>query len=274
VVVAQVVVKHVMPKVHALEHEDLLQKLLEPHNKDTAMHFVNDIIHFASNKLPFPNAKSRNSSSSTLEIEHDMIRWLFLEENSNLLQHLLSIKEPTIDAFAESLFRVAVECGDMRLIKTMVLSGVDLDRSRIKNGYTPLQYSVDNGNWEMIRFFLDSKANVNPPLHVSGISPLHLAIIRKNSDFVRLLLNAGARVDVMDLFGSPLHTAAEFKHMEAAQMLLSEGADINFMNDCGETPLHIAVVDGSIEIVNLFLNAGADVNASATGFKTVLEVAM
>ncbi len=62
------------PKVHAFEHEDLLQKLLKPHNKDTAMHFVNAIIYFASNKLPFPNAKSRNSSSSTLDIEDDMIR--------------------------------------------------------------------------------------------------------------------------------------------------------------------------------------------------------
>ena len=80
---------------------------------------------------------------------------------------------------------------------------------------------------------------------------------------VKEFLDTGADVNPKDgiLESTPLYAAALGGHKEVAELLIANGADVNSKNDRGMTPLHQAALGGHKEIAELLLANGAGVNA-------------
>jgi ankyrin repeat protein len=250
----------VMPETHSAEYGELFQKLLGPYNQDTIMQLFHLTAYLASNKLTFPTA----------DITQGIIEWLLLQENSDLLQLLLSLKQPTTEALAESIFGAAVKIENLKLVKTILDTGLNPNSSRANDMFTPLQRASRCGNVELSRMLLDAGADVNLT-RFSSNRPLDWAVSGGHIELVEILLDAGARVDMRDRNGDTvLHRAADYEHVELIQTLLDSGADVDSVNDDGETALHLAVFSENIEIVHYLLSAGADVNACDADGETVL----
>ncbi len=248
----------IMPESHAAEYGQLFQKWLGPHNQNTIMQIFHLTAYLASNKLRFPTA----------DITRDMIKWLLLQENSDLLQLLLSLKQPTTDALAESIFGAALQMQNLELVQTILDTGLNPNSSIVDDTCTPLQYALRSGNVELCRMLLDAGADVNRtgPFY----TPLNCAVMGGHIELVEILLDAGARVNELDWEESPLHIAVDLGGIELIEILLRSGADINSTNNYEETALHVAVSSNNIEISNLLLSAGADVNACDVDEETAL----
>jgi ankyrin repeat protein len=254
----------VMPESHSAEYSELFQKLLGPYNQDTILQIFHLTAYLASNKLTFPMA----------DITHGIIKWLLLQENSDLLQLLLSLKLPTTEALAESIFGAAVRIENLELVKTILETGLNPNSLRVNDMFTPLEHASHCGNVELCRTLLDAGAEVNLT-RFSFTSPLHQAVRGRHIELVKILLDAGARVNVRDSAGyTALHRAVYYGSIELVEILLDSGADINGMNGHKDTALHAAVDSKNIKISNFLLIAGADVNACDEYGETVLTKAV
>lgn len=255
----------IMLESHLGQHENLLQNLLGPYDRDATMQLIYTMIYFASNKLLF---LTRHVSRSIIEL-------LLLEENLSVLRYLLSIKGPTTESLAENLFDVAVETQNLSAIKIIFHVRLDIDRSKVSDYYfTPLEYALRMENIELVRVLLSAGAQVNATFstRTCGIkTPLQLAISTGKRELINILLVAGAKADVEDEDeGSALHIAARHGNIEVVQLLISAGADVNSMTEYGWTALHEAVEYGDITIVKLLISAEADIDVED---EKVLELA-
>ena len=73
-------------------------------------------------------------------------------------------------------------------------------------------------------------------------TPIMLAIKNKDSEAIRFLTEAGANLDVEDVFGrTPLIYCIEKNYQDIALYLIDNGADINITNPIGEGTLSMAI---------------------------------
>lgn len=165
-------------------------------------------------------------------------------------------------------------------------------RSRIdrqdSHGYTPLQYSVIEGNIQMFDFLIGMGATQNS----SAETLLELACRKGQPDIAETLLNRGSDVNararnrtvkettykmtkflpgtmvegdvgynllIRDLgdHETPLVIAAFSGHSAVINLLLSRGAFIDAATDKGFTSLHAASYQGHVECVEILLERGA-----------------
>lgn len=121
------------------------------------------------------------------------------------------------------------------------------------------------GNVELVRELLDSKADINM-LDNLGQSALMKAAQRGDNEIVKMLLDSKAEIDqASDLrygYGySALMYAAQYGQTETVQILLDKKAAINQKTKGGyfDTPLIVAAYKGHIEVVRTLLNRNADI---------------
>lgn len=253
-----------MPENHPGEHEDFLQKLLGPYNQETPMQLVRSIIYFTSNKLLFPIHNIRKK----------VTQWLCMDNNSNLLQYLLSVEGPTTEALAESLLHTAIEFDNIRAVKTILATGVDPNCCGANSVDSPLQQALSNENIDIARLLIDAGADVNANASTWGWynDPLQIATMKGNTKLVDMVLAAGARINTVNGHGHcALNLAIQNRNIEVVQILLEKGTDIDFMNEYEKDALHFAAIGGRIDIVKILLAAGADVNVEGSYGSTVLE---
>ena len=159
------------------------------------------------------------------------------------------IYEQTLDElkFESSIFGACVNNDVERVIKLI---------SKIKNeylaeeinktdmsGYTALHYAARNGNYEICKLLIDSKANVNCTTKSCLSTPLHRASYMCHSKIVQLLLNYEANVLVQDCDGKcALHKCVENTnrkdYRQTARILLKKCPQLLEIRDKYEkTPL-------------------------------------
>jgi len=113
-------------------------------------------------------------------------------------------------------------------------------------------------------------AITSPDLDVNALEPdgstvLHWATYTVDHELVRALLDAGAKADLVNLYGSsPLSEAVKLADVALVRMLLEAGADPDSPNQDKQTALMLASSVGSLEIAALLIEKGADVNAVET----------
>ncbi|MBN1760764.1 MAG: ankyrin repeat domain-containing protein [Chitinispirillaceae bacterium] len=115
-----------------------------------------------------------------------------------------------------------VECAKSILDKS---GEVDI---RNNKGATPLMFAAKVSNPDVVKFLLQSGANVNAVGH-GGLTPLLFAVIASDtSGVIKELVTAGARVDQRDTLEdlTPMFHAALDGNVGAVTFLLSAGADI------------------------------------------------
>src|SRR2546427_7688779 len=180
--------------------------------------------------------------------------------------------------------------------------------STSSGGMTSLLFAAREGNLEMARILVDSKADLERP-SANGTRPLVVAITNNHIELALFLLEKGADPNAADNFykRTPLFAAVEMRNpdftrespppvpdardpMDLIQALLARGADPNLRTNTtpvrgfmqgsaswvsfdGQTPFLRAALAGDITLMRLFLEHGADPNIATNEGSTALMAA-
>jgi ankyrin repeat protein len=169
--------------------------------------------------------------------------------------------------------------GDIGSVQTLVNKGEDVDQKNSASGeyegFTPLMMAINNGHEEVVRYLLNSGADVNASGKL-GRTPLHLAAFNGMLDLVQTLILQGANVNAKTVDGAtPMHSAvlAIKNNTQVIQLLLANGADVNGGRDSEVgTPLVLSARYGNIDVAEILISNGADVNAKNASGKSALHV--
>lgn len=164
----------------------------------------------------------------------------------------------------------AVRTGNVSKVKGLVAKNSKLLEQKGHMGRRPLHIAVENNDLPMVRYLLESGANVDATRD-NADTPLFWA---PTSTIAQSLINAGASLHAKDFAGrEPIHWAAQFARPDVIALFIEHGCNINIPDDGGHTPLHWATdACGFINIcdmtnpkalncVEFLIQNGADVNA-------------
>jgi ankyrin repeat protein len=161
--------------------------------------------------------------------------------------------------------------GERGGIHALLEAGCGIDQP--VNGNTPLVASVIGRNLRECIAALDAGASINMP-DVFGRTALSKAISTPCLHLTELLISRGANVHVLDTScKSMLHLAVESGVEETCEMLLRAGVDVNACAAHGYTALHFGASGKNSAICDRLLRAGADIRATTNCGSTPLHSA-
>jgi len=167
-----------------------------------------------------------------------------------------AIAEPATPLPSPVSFVISMELGDIGQAKRWLEAGLapDFMGSRIGTG---LMIGAWEGNFELMRFFLENGADINK-INSNGESALVLAAWKGNLEAVKWLLERGANINAPDRQWSALHYAAFSGHTEMVDYLIERGANINARSTNGSSPLMLAIYEGKDQLARKLIEKGAD----------------
>lgn len=147
--------------------------------------------------------------------------------------------------------RQAVKKGDVKKAEKLLNNGADINtryteqEAPMCGGETPLIMASNLGNTKMVAMLLSKGGD--PNVTNDGFSALQYAVEQGHIAIVRMLVDKGAEINKADPNGYyPLHYAASHGRIEIVKYLLSKGADANVKSLEGETPAQ-STKDGAIK---------------------------
>jgi ankyrin repeat protein len=139
-------------------------------------------------------------------------------------------------------------------------------------------------------FRMVSQDRQSDPMIDAGVTPLLRAAKAADVPAIKLLLQAGARVDLPNIFGhTPLMAACgsgrgnnptrgghqtEEQAIEAAKLLLAAGADVNARTLDGDAAVHGAAIRGWGKLIEVLAAAGANLDFADKDGMTPIDYAM
>jgi len=130
----------------------------------------------------------------------------------------------------------ASSMNNFEIVKILLEKGADPD----KGNFTPVMWSAFHGNVQMLKLFLEYRANLNSRTHEGWTA---------------------------------LMWTAEKGNIQAMWELLRRGAKVNMQNNTGQTALMFASRSGNIATVGLLLKKGGDSSIVDFDKKTALDYA-
>lgn len=105
-------------------------------------------------------------------------------------------------------------------VQSLVRNGVNVNVQDDENGTTPLIHAIQNYNFKIAIYLIQSGANVNLP-NRSGLSPLHMACM-KSAEAVKFLLKSGADYDSTTIDGISIIEWAEKNSLNEAAKIIKD----------------------------------------------------
>lgn len=165
----------------------------------------------------------------------------------------------SFNCMAQSELVNAINIDDKDRVRALLDQGFDINASE-KDGSTPLQWAVYNGNDELVEDLLSAGADAELS-NREGITPLILAVQGGYADITEVLLKSGA--DVNRTLGggeTPLMMAVRTGDVETIQVVLDYGAEINVTENLrGTSALMWAAASKNSAAIELLLENGADI---------------
>ncbi|KAI9773868.1 MAG: hypothetical protein M1840_006094 [Geoglossum simile] len=133
------------------------------------------------------------------------------------------------------------------------------------SGRTPLHYAIEDGNEELVRFFIGQDAEINTQASFDmlnyeddeedyGGTALHCAAVAGNIGVMQILLHHSPDLHIRDVYGrTALHKAAMNGHEATVKLLLESGAKAHSKDNKGLTPLCYAARHGHRMVMELLL---------------------
>lgn len=160
---------------------------------------------------------------------------------------------------------------NLKLSEGIKERNIEKVKDAIKNGanpnekgdltYHPLIWATMNGDTEIVKFLIESGADINIKTEKTNFTLLHIAGIYGRKDICIILIKKGLDVNAKDFKGmTPLIAASYFGHYEVAKLLIKNGADIGIKDSNGETALHKAAEYGRLKICKLLIKKGAKID--------------
>jgi ankyrin repeat protein len=150
----------------------------------------------------------------------------------------------------------AIENGDLRTLRKLMRSGIDLEQVDEASGAAPLALAAEGGRLDAVRILL--RSGVDPDWG-GATTPLEAAVVEGRLQVAAALIEAGADVNrpVADGF-TPLITAASTGHLDLVRLLLEAGANPGVLADEGESALSLAKKKGHREVVEALERAAGN----------------
>lgn len=175
----------------------------------------------------------------------------------------------TIPLFAGRIHNAAYT-KDFKTVKEIVKKNPKAVNECDSLGRTPLHYAAWDINYEIVKYLIKHKADVNA-IDSEGYTAIHKCFYW-DSAMVVLLLKNGAKITLDSPHGQSLLHMTAFTKMEIyshpfrvtdemLEKLYSCLNDVKAKNKRGQTPLHFAAYRGDLEVVKKLLEHGADINA-------------
>ncbi|KPI37179.1 40S ribosomal protein S12 [Cyphellophora attinorum] len=140
--------------------------------------------------------------------------------------------------------KIALERFDSRTDHISPAKPSGTRKHRDKNGRTLLARACNNEDLERARVCMETRPeDLNVPDN-AGNTPLQIAALEGFTDIVRFLLESGAEVDTLNIDkDSPLIDAVENQHFEVVELLLQHGANPRLANAKGDEPYDLVKAD-------------------------------
>ena len=151
---------------------------------------------------------------------------------------------------------------DVEVLRVLIAAKSDINRPN----ETPLFWAVRDGNFEIVKLLLATKANTElHPISI-GCTPLVLSVHQGDTELTRALIDAKANLEARSFRPShrtPVALAIENQHMATLELLVSAKADLESVCDGRSTPLINAVRYGTTtDALQILMNAKVDVNGT------------
>lgn len=194
-------------------------------------------------------------ASNNLITDHEASSAFELLHRNNCLDLLTTITSsslPAIKAVAKKFLPGAVKLGDIKMTKTLLTTGVDINSPLNYGSGTLLLIAVGQDNLQMTKLLLERKADARRCPRI-----LHAAVVTGNLRLVKLLYDSGARDETRSIWSSDttaLQEAASKGQVEIVRYLLSCGMNVNAdAGRNGKTVLQAAASTGIWDLVELVL---------------------
>jgi len=164
--------------------------------------------------------------------------------------------------------------GDVPAVKALIEKSPLLLEARDGDGDTPLHYAAHGGKVELIDYFIDKGAKLEPQ-DARQKTPLHLAAMYDRNEAVAALLKRGAALETRDDYARTalILCARERGQAATGRVLIEAGADVNAADKFGSTALELAAWRGKTDFVDLLLEKGAAVPESGRNWQGMLSQA-
>ncbi|GJD19129.1 hypothetical protein RIVM261_040850 [Rivularia sp. IAM M-261] len=156
--------------------------------------------------------------------------------------------------------------GNIGGVKQQLTNGVNID-CLDKSSQTPLMCAVSstNASLEMVKFLVESGADVNAVGGEYDYTVLGFAVQSDNVDIIQYLLDAGADINYQRPSGYDVLIDAMCGYIQEREnlvsiinLLIARGANVKGVSQYGESALKCASCEGRFDVVELLLKAGAD----------------
>ena len=156
---------------------------------------------------------------------------------------------------------------DIKAVKEMIASGIDINRQNERNGYTPLMIAACLRNHEeMAKLLISEGADVNAKkVNGTGVFTQCINGVLWKSvtlELAEILLSRGVDIDEARTSGGSqgftnLIMAVDSNNEEVVRFLIKNGANVNAKTRDGDTALSLAVKKGYQNIINILKSNGA-----------------
>lgn len=144
-----------------------------------------------------------------------------------LLSKGASLQRDVVYEGGLTLLHAAVWSDSVSYVKFLIENKFD-PNAKNRNGMTPFLSTALNGNYEMVKAFIEGGAKVNSKYKDTGKTPLHIAAQKGLGNIVELLINNGAKINVKDKNGrTPLYYALKYEQKNSIDILTAAGAKMN-----------------------------------------------
>ena len=179
----------------------------------------------------------------------------FAIKNNNVecLRLLIESKAELQGAKINSLHFMAAGSGNLVISQMLLDNGVEIDEKSFL-------YSVEIGNFKLVKFFLSHNADINSR-NEFWETGLHLAAQGGHFEIVKLLIENNANVAALNqLNKTPLHyltspsDSFEIENLvQCCELLLAAGVDSRIRDHNSSTPIQLAAHHGLLELVRILL---------------------
>jgi ankyrin repeat protein len=205
------------------------------------------------------NGANVNCKTGIGRYEATPLYWASYHGNDGIVRILLDAGADPWDRDSLDLSAIDIAClrGHLAIVEMLLNHDNGLIEIENNTEHTPLLRAIENGLFEIVRFWLDRGANALATTY-DGSTALMLACQEEpdpNLEIVRLLLAAGVPVDARDRTRrTALHYAAHSSSIDLVRELIIEhNADMFAVDKDGDTPFDWTIHEYSTERIHVFL---------------------